>query len=348
MKELVFHSGLPKTGSSALQVFFARNRDALLLQGFDYLPLGEFAEGARGMISSGNGAYLARCLFPRGSDARVDDPGPQFRAFFAAVAGSEAAAGLVSSELFAHTDPVLLAGFLAMVRDQGLRPKVFYFVRAQDRFLMSNYVQMVKRHRFTGAPDAFALETMGTVPFLRYDAYFHMLSELFGKDNLIVRIYDEVPARDRGLFLTTLEALGIDAAPLAFETAEINTGLSGAALALMLALNRFKPRIQFSDLVVQTAQLAGLSKAGDVHALLRPDTLAAIEAFFRNENCLFAQAYFDRRALFPAQATRAVQALDTTAPADRDLIVFLGGLVVRMEERIYQLEEMVDQLTKKI
>ncbi|MEJ0048056.1 MAG: hypothetical protein WDN04_19495 [Rhodospirillales bacterium] len=142
MKQVAFHFGLPKTGSSTLQVFFARNREALLLQGCDYLLLGEFAEGAAGMISSGNGAYLARCLFPRGSDARVEDPGPQFRAFFAAIAASTAATGLVSSELFAHTDLSLLRGLLTMVRDQGLRPTLFYFIRAQDQFLMSNYIQM--------------------------------------------------------------------------------------------------------------------------------------------------------------------------------------------------------------
>ena len=63
-QELIIHIGLPKTGSTALQAFFSRNREELLKHSIDYLPMGEFRQGQAGGIASGNGAYVARSMLP--------------------------------------------------------------------------------------------------------------------------------------------------------------------------------------------------------------------------------------------------------------------------------------------
>ena len=68
-RQLIIHIGLPKTGSTAAQTFFARNREALLSHSIDYLPIGEFHDGEIGRIASGNGAYLARSMLPRSDGA---------------------------------------------------------------------------------------------------------------------------------------------------------------------------------------------------------------------------------------------------------------------------------------
>ena len=56
MATLWLHIGPPKTGTSALQVFFARNAKALRRQGLIY-PWAERAAG--GEITTGNAAWLA-------------------------------------------------------------------------------------------------------------------------------------------------------------------------------------------------------------------------------------------------------------------------------------------------
>ena len=60
MKKIILHCGMPKTGSSALQVQLAQSRETLLKHGFDYLPMGDFKQARQGRITSGNGAGLAR------------------------------------------------------------------------------------------------------------------------------------------------------------------------------------------------------------------------------------------------------------------------------------------------
>src|SRR5450631_2837417 len=112
MKTLVFHIGIPKTGSSAIQVFLARNRPALLREGVDYLNSGEFHMGVAGKISSGNGAFLARCLLPEGARAKIVPGESHLTEALEAIKASDAHTGLISSEMFVDVDRKLMADFL--------------------------------------------------------------------------------------------------------------------------------------------------------------------------------------------------------------------------------------------
>jgi hypothetical protein len=68
-RELILHIGLPKTGSTWIQTFLARNRTALMHHAIDYLaPAGYFERGRLANIAKGNGRYFAQSLLP------ADDP----------------------------------------------------------------------------------------------------------------------------------------------------------------------------------------------------------------------------------------------------------------------------------
>jgi hypothetical protein len=342
MNTLVFHIGIPKTGSSAIQVFLARNYPALLRQGFDYLNIGEFNMGVAGKISSGNGAFLARCLLPEGAHAKIVQPERHLTEALKAIKASDAATGIISSEMFVDADPKLMSEFLDTLRNIGIRPRVFYFIRAQDQFLMSSYVQQVKRHQYTGDPDEFALRVMQNIAHIRYDSYYRSMCDLVGADNVVVRTFEGSQGRADGLLHSMLRALSISPTGLEFDTPDVNTSISGPELGLMLAINKFKPRMQFSDMVVHNAQLRGASKSGTVHSLLTADALSTISAFFDEENRLLAKSYFHRDQLFPrmletvAAPSLGGPRLDDFNPSD--LIDFFGALIVRMDERIAQLE----------
>jgi hypothetical protein len=342
MKTLVLHIGIPKTGSSAIQVFLARNRPVLLREGVDYLSIGEFNMGVAGKISSGNGAFVARCLFPEEAHAKIVRGEPNLTEALEAIRASGAHTGLISSELFVDADPKLLADFLKMLRNLGICPRVFYFIRAQEQFLMSSYVQQVKRHQYIGDPNEFALRAMKNIPYIRYDSFYRSMCDLFGPDNVVVRTFEGSQGTPDGLLHSTLQALSITPIGLAFGTPDVNTGIAGPELELMLALNKFKPRMQFSDMVVQNAQLRGASKSGSVHSLLSADAISMIRAFFDEENRRLAKSYFHRDELFPAMPETAVAASPGDPRLDdikaSDLINFFGALIVRMDERIAFLE----------
>jgi hypothetical protein len=346
MNTLVFHIGIPKTGSSAIQVFLARNRDALLLAGIDYLNIGEFNMGVAGKISSGNGAFLARCLLPAKAHAKIVDGELHLAEAMEAIKNSTAHTGLISSEMFVDVDPELMSGFIETMRNLGIHCKVFYFIRAQDQFLMSSYVQQVKRHQFTGDPNQFALRAMKNIAHIRYDSYYRSMCKLFGPENVVVRTFEGALGTSEGLLHSILQALTINPTGLEFETPDVNTAISGPELALMLALNKFKPRMRFSDMVVQNAQLGNSSKSGMVHSLLNPETLSTIRAFFKDENRRLATSYFHRDELFPAVPEAEVAPAVGIPRLDdlrmSELINVLGALLVRMDERIANLERVAN------
>ena len=349
MKELVLHLGMPKTGSSALQVFLARNHAALLARGVDYLPIGEFALGVNGRISAGNGAYLARTLLAPDSPARIPDPDRHRAEFHAALARSTAPIGIVSSELFIDARRAALEGLIGALAERGVAVKALYYIRRHDQFLASAYMQQVKRHGCTDSPETYARVAYRQHPFLKYRTFYGYLSEIFGAENIICRTYEGTVTQGDGLFRDVLAALAISPDGLAFAVPDVNTSLTPKEVAIMLLVNRYKPRMQFSDMVVENTISTGAMKAGIEHHILPQPLIAEVEAFFRDENRAMARDCFKREQLFRAPPyTGPVETIATPSLSFEDLIGFFGGLLVRYDQRFVELDQRLVELGKVI
>ncbi len=349
MDELVLHLGMPKTGSSALQVFLARNRDALLARGVDYLPIGEFQLGVKGRITAGNGAFLARTLLASDSPARIDEPERHRAEFEAAVANSSARIGVVSSELLIDARQEEIGPLIVGLRERGMAVKALYYIRRHDQFLASAYMQQVKRHGYTDLPETYVRIAYKQHPFLKYHSFYRYLCELFRSGNVICRIYDGAVMQGSGLFHDFLKALGVSAEGLALEVPDVNTSLSPKEVAIMLLINRYHPRMQFSDFVVENAVTSGTMKAGIEHNILPAALLAEVEEYFREENRLMAQEYFGRETLFGARPySEPAGTAERPELGLEDLITFFGGLMVRYDQRIVELDQRIVELGKVI
>ncbi|HUC18564.1 MAG TPA: hypothetical protein VMA37_12860 [Acetobacteraceae bacterium] len=349
MKEIVLHLGIPKTGSSALQVFLARNRAGLLARGVDYLRIGEFTLGVEGRISAGNGAYLARTMLSPHSPAHLSDAERHRAEFREAVARSSARMGIVSSELFIDARREALESLIAGLGEDGISVRALYYIRRHDQFLASSYMQQVKRHACTESPESYARAGYRQHPFLKYHSFYRYLSGIFGAENILCRIYEGAVTRGEGLFRDVLGALGIEAEGLAFTVPDINTSLTPKDVAIMLLINRHKPRMQFSDLVVENAVSTGAVQAGVAHHILPRWLIAEVEAYFREENQAMARDYFRREQLFAGPPpTGQIESITMPALSFEDLISFFGGLLVRHDQRLAALEQRIGEMSSTI
>jgi hypothetical protein len=345
MQELIFHIGVPKTGSSALQVFFARNHQVLLGRGIDYFRIGDFALGTAGNISSGNGALVSRSLLPAGNPIGIGDPEPHLKALFAAIDASPGERGLISSEIFADADLPALTRLVDRVRQKGITPRAFFFVRRQDQFLSSAYMQQVKRHQCTEFPEVHVRRLYRQVKYLRYGSFFRDMAGVFGRSNLTVRVYEEAVAAKAGLFLAFLRGFGIDPGGFDTDIKDINTSLTTRSLLMMLLLNKYKPRMNFSDFIIENEIASGAMQSGAQHQLFS-DTLAAeIEAFFHDENAALATEYFARPTLFePAERGGNTHSISRLSLSVEDAVGFLGGVLVRLDGRLAAVEQQLNAM----
>lgn len=175
MKRIFLHCGMPKTGSSALQVQMAQSRASLLSHGYNYLPIGDIKQAEQGQITSGNGAFLARAYLspehPANLTARRGELTDEFRR---EIARAECNV-ILSSEFFSATPRPLLSQLAAELSDLGEVTFIF-FVREQLNALASSYIQQVKRHMLTQYPDEFFARWDGYKSPLMYHSYFTTLS----------------------------------------------------------------------------------------------------------------------------------------------------------------------------
>jgi hypothetical protein len=339
LKELIFHIGTPKTGTSALQVFLAKNRQVLLTKSLDYLPIGEIALGTAGKVSSGNGAFLSRSVLPVNAPARMADDKRLADECYEMVRKSEADRGVISSELFTYADSRAFSTLLAGLKELGVVPRCLYFIRSQPQCLASIYMQQVKRHGCTEQPESYVRRTYKNTAFLKHHSFYLKQCELFDASNVICRTYDGAVATKKGLFHAMLNALSVEPTDLDFSVDDINTSLSVRDLSIMLLLNRFSPRMRFSDAVIENAAQFGSAASGRVHNFLPLDLIDELEQYFAKENADLARDYFHRAQLFPpASLETARERVTVDNLSVTDVIVLFGGLLVRYDKRIASLE----------
>ncbi len=173
-KTLYLHIGMGKTGTTALQLFFADNRHALQQQGILYPKLGEVSS-AHHKLSP----HVPRFLENTWSFMSAAEWAPQ-------VANTDCRSILLSSELISRTSPEQVEPFCDSV--QALFDlKVVIYVRRQDDIIMASYNQHIK----SGMQKRPILDIYREmIPKFDYEALLSPWEESVGADGIIVRPYE--------------------------------------------------------------------------------------------------------------------------------------------------------------
>ena len=129
------HIGTTKTGTTALQHHLSSNRDALAEQGLTYVsPAGKTSSNSLAVAMNKNRADALQEL-------RADLSGQ--------IAGRKTKDAILSSEMLFGIAPDRLVDAIPALAGEPL--SVLVYLRRQDRYLESNYLQKLKNGRFRGS-----------------------------------------------------------------------------------------------------------------------------------------------------------------------------------------------------
>jgi hypothetical protein len=223
-KRAIFvHVGLHKTGSTAIQRMLSDNSRILLKDGFLYPKVGQISEPVRSL-----GHH--RLAWSLHRDPNLMSLWGELRE---EITRSRAENVLLSSEEFEF---VRQAAHYQRMRAElpEARFQIICYLRRQDELLESEYNQHIKQGG-TNTPGDFITRMMRR---LNYGKYLHVLEEVFGRQNMIVRVYEKSQL-EGGLYVDFFQCLGLKLwAGYTLPTGTVNPSLSAAGLALMHLLNQ--------------------------------------------------------------------------------------------------------------
>ena len=209
-KTLHLHIGHFKTGTTALQVFLARNPKLLARHGLEYADAFRHHAKHSGLaFPIYRAAGVTRLM--HGYDA-PDTPEDRWTTMFDAVRASRRDAVIVSSEEFMRLGGItaaceMLPRLAALAPD--IRVRVIAYLRTPDAHLRSWYNQLVKMR--VKVPDFTTAVHEAIEPVhIDYALALRPWIETFGADNLILRPYDDSFRNGTGLYADFLSLFGIE------------------------------------------------------------------------------------------------------------------------------------------
>ncbi|MFC8800914.1 hypothetical protein ACFT2C_24550 [Promicromonospora sp. NPDC057138] len=233
MKHLVLHVGAHKTGTTLVQKALQTNREAFAKRGYDVLVRNEYENLTEGYHSrwrrqAGSLGNVTKA-FEMVRDAATHD---------SLVISHEDLLASVHSfrtgPLYAPADNVLRIAHKVLEPE---RTTVLLYVRRQDRFVESSYLQTVR----VGSTKSFAefMEPV-TTENLRWDSLVEKIKESIPADSEVrVNYFEGIKElRSRPFVREFFQQTGVGVVPkFPFNTEAVNRGYSEAALKLALVGN---------------------------------------------------------------------------------------------------------------
>jgi hypothetical protein len=346
-RDLLVHIGLPKTGSTALQTFFSRNRAGLLNHSIDYLQIGEFREGEVGRIASGNGAFIARSMLPPDDAAFLPwDEKIVSGALKAAILGSSAQKLLLSSELFALPEYGSWSNILKLCDDCGLQLGIIAVVRNQCDWLSSSYLQDIKRRQLTREPEGYIRELYRGTKYLKYNSYFSIMSSM-ASGRLKLISFDK-HASNNTLMAELLGAMDVHDHDIPITQEPINVSPSPEEIAFLRVCNVYRPAMHFSDILAtslspEVKSAAGYGRWTVVDSAFRNE----IRDFFRAENESLVRNFALESDFFSDSSPPFVD-ISKVDVGSAKMVALFAQYLVSFDTRIRSIAQQIRNLERRI
>ena len=217
MPKIILHIGSGKTGTSALQVAFARNSGVLRREGVVYPESPSNGQARQGLVTSGNAMLMAKQLNPRLQYG--GNPENFLRNFEKQMRESFDNNLLYSSEFLSYFQEKKLEELINIADRLGFSILIVFYIRSIAGHAYSVYSQAVKRGKYINKFSEFIQKYKNN--FLEI---IQKSERVVSRKNLVLRNFDNVR---RDVFRDFVEnVLGINYEASGFrETPKVNRSL---------------------------------------------------------------------------------------------------------------------------
>ena len=294
-KTIYIHIGMPKTGTSSIQVFLAKNIAGLEENDVSYPELENLHAAKKGRVTSGNMGYISRSLLPA---FHADYPkGSNYKKALKELAETIRISG--------NSKIILSSEFLSVVPEKGLNDlfnalskyeiRIIVYLRAQEKFIQSIYAQRVKRHKETESAEAFVEKRLTQNSVLNYYDMLARFSNIFGKSNIIVRIYEKEQLTNNNLLEDFLDAIQIvDKSAFLTRQKWTNKTPGRATIYLSRFANNNLP-IYFSSRMINLITKVNIDRFMGEKNIIDKNLQRKIIGNFKDSNSKLAQEYLNRK-----------------------------------------------------
>ena len=283
---LYLHMGHGRCGSSSIQRFAAKNKATLDELGVYYPSPAEM--GIDTPYKANANAYPLYRL-------RQADPSPVdlLREF---LERQEHPKVLLSSESLLTASPAFIRRVVDTARSSGTDVVGLAYVREQREWLISRYAQAIKARRWTISLGDFLAKSYHSQN-LDYQRLFSTHAEIFGRENLVVRVFERPKLLHGDVRADAFNVLGIDVQDLITDDPRANASASIEEIEVMRFLIEHAERRQFSprEFLLHPQSLwqeTGWEPTRDLYRLAPPELLREMGAHFSSRNEEFRREYF--------------------------------------------------------
>lgn len=344
---LYLHIGLPKTGTSALQVFFARNAKELYRKGLRY-PGAQERVGTEEIITSGNGSHLALGAFGLHRDSHMETSLGIFEG--AMRAGDRNV--LISSEYFSVWEAGRYVELKQIAAQFGFTVKILAYLRDQADMVVTHYFQGLKRkpgYVDVGGNDfeQYAADYIEKQKYLDFNELLEMLSGVYGKQNVRVRSTKRSGLSGHNIFSDFMEAVGIsDDSGFNKSISKVNPTPTQQEMYIRAMMGIFHPTLLTSDSYLKVisklhGSMGNLPKE-EANFFIEPNVVKNIRSKFSESNKLMCDQWFKGQKVadvFERKDYGNKIKFDNSSMDINAVIAVLGGLLVDALNRIEKLEK---------
>lgn len=291
-KSCLLHIGAPKTGSTALQKFLTTNRDVLMRLSWEYPDVSLRGFGHHDL------AFLVGEGYPEWAL-------PQERTFDELLSDlissvAERSRIIISSENFyLFPNPKGVAKMLRKANFSRETVKVVVYVRRQDDALVSWYNQVVKAQGYIGSITECIADNRN---LWDYATCLEAWSDVFGRDNLIVRPYQIKDLVEGDIRHDFLWIAGLPPEVFNWSEEPINTRINRDLLEFQRLVNQLplsppEKRRFHKELIALTSATVMMGLFDD-SPLLTSTQRQEILSSYANSNANVAKSYLGREQLF--------------------------------------------------